>query len=233
VILAGGLATRMRPLTDGIPKAMLPVAGRPFADHQLEYLAKTGVTDVVMSIGYRGDMLRDHVGDGARFGLRVVWVDEGKDLRGTAGALRLALDHGVLDQSFLVLWGDSYLTVDFADVWARFRASGKPALMTIYKNQGRYDTSNVIVEGDHILYDKRHATRPREAFDHIDYGLMALERRLIETEVPATGKADLADLFHALSLRGELAGYEVPERFHEIGSLEGLRALEQWLTARR
>jgi NDP-sugar pyrophosphorylase family protein len=233
VILAGGLATRMRPLTDGIPKAMLPVAGRPFVDHQLEHLVKMGVTDVVLSIGYRGEMLRQHVGDGARFGLRVVYVDEGKDLRGTAGALRLALDHGVLDPAFLVLWGDSYLSVDFADVWARFRASGKPALMTIYRNEGRYDTSNVIVEGDHILYDKKRATRPPETFDHIDYGLMALDRRLIEAEVPATGKADLADLFHALSVRGELAGYEVPERFHEIGSLEGLRELERWLTTRR
>jgi NDP-sugar pyrophosphorylase family protein len=232
VILAGGLATRMRPLTDGIPKAMLPVAGRPFVDHQLEHLAKTGVTDVVLSIGYRGDMLRDHVGDGARFGLRVAYVDEGKDLRGTAGALRLALEHGALDPAFLVLWGDSYLSVDFADVWARFRASGRPALMTVYRNEGRYDTSNVIVEDGRIYYDKRRETRPVEDFKYIDYGLMALERRLIETEVPATGKADLADLFHALSLRGELAGYEVPERFHEIGSLEGLRELERWLTTR-
>jgi NDP-sugar pyrophosphorylase family protein len=201
-------------------------------DHQLEHLAKTGVTDVVLSIGYRGDMLGEHVGDGARFGLRVAYVDEGADLRGTAGALRLALTEGALPESFLVLWGDSYLSVDFADVWARFRASGKPALMTVFRNEGKYDTSNVIYEGGRVYYDKKRATRPVADFLYIDYGLMALERRLIETEVPAVGKADLADLFHALSVRGELAGYEVPERFHEIGSLEGLRELERWLTAR-
>jgi NDP-sugar pyrophosphorylase family protein len=233
VILAGGLATRMRPLTDGIPKAMLPVTGRPFVDHQLAHLAKTGVTDVVLSIGYRGDMLRQHVGDGARFGLRVAYVDEGKDLRGTAGALRLALDHGALDPAFLVLWGDSYLSIDFGEVWARYRASGLPALMTVFRNEGQWDTSNVIYEpGKVVLYDKKRATRPPEDFKYIDYGLMALERRLIEAEVPAAGKADLADLFHALSVRGQLAGFEAPERFHEIGSLEGLRELERWLSAR-
>jgi NDP-sugar pyrophosphorylase family protein len=244
VILAGGLATRMRPLTTERPKALLLVAGRAFIDHQLEWLARHGVTHVVMSIGYLGEMLRAHVGDGARFGLAVTYVDEGTNLRGTAGALRLALGQGVLDDAFLVTYGDSFLPCDFADVWARFRRSGLPALMTVFRNEGRFDTSNVIFEpsgdardlqdlrdGRLVLYDKRRATRPPEAFAYIDYGLTALERRLVQSEVPPTGKADLAELFHALSLRGELAGLEVRERFHEIGSPEGLEELSQWITA--
>jgi NDP-sugar pyrophosphorylase family protein len=240
VILAGGLATRMRPLTDVQPKALLAVAGRPFIDHQLEHLARHGVTDVVLSIGYRGEMLRDHVGDGARFGLRVAYVDEGADLRGTAGALRLALSRGALAESFLVTYGDSFLPVDFGAVFAAFRRSGQPALMTVFRNEGRWDTSNVIFEpaaaggaGRVVLYDKRRETRPATDFAYIDYGLSALERRLIEAEVPAQGKADLAELYFALSRSGRLAGLEVGERFHEIGSPEGLAELETWIAAAR
>jgi NDP-sugar pyrophosphorylase family protein len=230
VILAGGLATRMRPLTETIPKALLPVAGRPFIDRQLEHLARHGVTRAVLSIGYRGEMLRDHVGDGARFGVAVTYVDEGPNLRGTGGALRLALDEGALDEAFLVTWGDSYLPIDFAAVWALFRASGQPALMTVFRNEGRWDTSNVIFQGGRVvLYDKRRATRPAADFAYIDYGLMALERRVIEEAIPAGAKGDLAELFHSLSVRGQLAGFEAAERFHEIGSPQGLEELEGWL----
>jgi NDP-sugar pyrophosphorylase family protein len=239
IILAGGLATRMRPLTDTLPKALLPVAGRPFVDHQLEWLARHGVTRAVLSIGYRGGLLRDHVGDGRRFGLCVTYVDEGPDLRGTAGALRLALAEGALDETFLVTYGDSFLPVDFGAVAEAFRRSGRPALMTVFRNEGRWDTSNVIFEpgggqdeGRVVLYDKHHATRPAADFAFIDYGLSALDRRLIESDVPATGKADLSALFHATSQRGALAGLEVHERFHEIGSPEGLEELTRWIAAR-
>ena len=239
VILAGGLATRMRPLTDVRPKALLPVAGRPFIDHQLEWLARHGVTHVVLSIGYKGGMLRDHVGDGAHFGLAVAYVDEGENLRGTAGALRLALARGVLEEAFLVTYGDSFLPIDFGAVFRAFRAAGQPALMTVFRNEGRWDTSNVIYEissgdaGRVVLYDKRRQTRPAADFAYIDYGLLALERRIVEDEVPAEGKADLAEVFHALSLRSRLAGFEVHERFHEIGSPEGLEEIETWIAARR
>src|SRR5262245_11144573 len=220
----------MRPLTDALPKALLPVAGRPFVDHQLAWLARHGVTRVVLSIGYRGELVRQHVGDGAAFGVPVTYVDEGAELRGTAGALRLALDKAALDEAFLVTWGDSFLPVDFAAVWGRFRACGRPALMTVFRNEGRWDTSNVILEGDRVaLYDKRRETRPAADFAYIDYGLMALERRLVAAEVPARGRADLAELFHALSVRGDLAAMEVNERFHEIGSPEGLEELAGWL----
>jgi MurNAc alpha-1-phosphate uridylyltransferase len=232
VILAGGLATRMRPLTEAIPKALIPVAGAPFIDHQLAWLARHGVTQVVLSIGYRGDMLRAHVGDGARFGLAVRYVDEGTNLRGTAGALRLALEQGALEEGFLVTYGDSFLPVDFAAVWQAFRASGQPALMTVFRNDDRWDTSNVIFDGRLVtLYDKRRRTRPAADFTFIDYGLSALERRVVEEEVPADGKADLAELFFALSRLGMLAGLEVTERFYEIGSPAGLEDFSRWISA--
>jgi NDP-sugar pyrophosphorylase family protein len=234
VILAGGLATRMRPLTDAIPKALIPAQGKPFVDHQLAWLAEHGVTDVVLSIGYRGDLLRDHVGDGGRFGVRVRYVDEGTELRGTAGALRLAFAEGALEESFLVTYGDSFLPVDFAAVYAEFVRAAKPALMTVYRNDGRWDSSNVIYEnGAIVLYDKHHRVRPAADFPFIDYGLMAFARRTVADEIPAAGKADLADLLHALSRRGDLAGMEVGERFYEIGSPAGLEDFAGWLRARR
>jgi NDP-sugar pyrophosphorylase family protein len=235
LILAGGLATRMRPITETIPKAMIRVAGKPFVDHQLAWLAAHGVTDVVLSIGYLGGAIRDHVGDGSALGLRVCYVDEGTRLRGTAGAVRLALDEGVLETRFLVTYGDSFLPIDFAGVWSAFAASGAPALMTVFHNQGRWDTSNVIFDepaGRVTLYDKQRRTRPPEAFSFIDYGLSAFDRQVIADGVPTGATADLAELFHALSIRGQLAGLQVTERFYEIGSPAGLEDFEGWLRAR-
>lgn len=233
LILAGGLATRMRPLTETIPKAMLPVEGRPFIDHQLAWLAAQGVTEVVLSVGYLGEAIRAHVGDGGRYGLSARVVDEGPNLRGTAGAVRLAFDEGVLDERFLLTYGDSFLPIDFAAVFRHFEASGAPALMTVYRNQGRWDASNVIFDGRMVtLYDKQRRTRPPEDFTFIDYGLSALTRKTVEQGIPTGRKADLADLFHALSVRGELAGWESPERFYEIGSPQGLADFSEWVRAR-
>jgi NDP-sugar pyrophosphorylase family protein len=223
----------MRPLTETIPKALIPVAGRPFVDHQLGWLAAHGVTDVVLSVGYLGEAIRAHVGDGSRYGLAVRVVDEGTNLRGTAGAVRLALDEGVLEERFLLTYGDSFLPIDFAAVFRAFVASGAPAFMTVFRNQGRWDTSNVILEGGMVtLYDKQRRTRPAQDFAFIDYGLSALARRTVAAEIPPGQKADLADLFHALSLRGQLAGYESPERFYEIGSPAGLADFAEWLRTR-
>jgi NDP-sugar pyrophosphorylase family protein len=173
------------------------------------------------------------VGDGARFGVPVRYVDEGMDLRGTAGALRLALDQGVLDESFFVTYGDSFLPIDFDAVAHAFRASARPALMVVLKNEGRWDTSNAVFDGEQVtLYDKHHRTRPASAFAYIDYGLSVLERRLVADEVAHGVKADLADLFFAFSRRGDLAGFEVEERFYEIGSPAGLEEFQRWVIAR-
>jgi len=230
-ILAGGLGTRMRPRTAAVPKALLPVLGEPFADWQLRLLARGGIERVVYCVGYRGDQLRAHVGDGARYGLRVTWVDEGRRLLGTAGALRLALDRGALDEAFFVLYGDSYLPVDVAAVEAAWARSRLPALMTVLRNEGRWDRSNCVYrDGRVVLYDKGRASPARAEMAWIDYGLSVLSRAVIAERVAPGAVADLADVQRDLSNAGQLAGLEVRERFYEAGSPEGLRELEAYLS---
>lgn len=234
VVLAGGLGTRMRPMTEEVPKALIPVLGRPFADWQLEHLAAEGVERVTYSIGYRGEMLRAHVGDGSRFGLAVAWVDEGERLLGTGGALRRAFDEGALDDAFFVLYGDSYLPTSMTDAETAWRASGLPALMTVLRNDGRWDASNAIYSaGRVILYDKSRPPDRRGEMQWIDYGLSVLTRDLIASRIASGSVTDLADLMRDLSAEGILAGLEVHERFYEAGSPEGLRDLETYLTQKR
>jgi NDP-sugar pyrophosphorylase family protein len=230
LILAGGLGTRVRHLNAGVPKALLPVNGTPFIDHQLGWLGAHGVEEVVLSIGYLGSQLREHVGSGEQYGLRVRCVDEGEVLRGTGGALRFALDAGALRERFLLTYGDSYLPIDFGAFARAFEHAGAPAMMSVVRNQGRWDKSNTIVDGGVIqLYDKRPSAADAARMQHIDYGLLAFERRVIEERVPAGARADLADVLHALSREGALAAYEVAERFYEIGSVQGLADLEAFL----
>ncbi len=230
VVLAGGIGTRMRPQTEEIPKALIPVLDRPFCDWQLELLAERGVERALYSVGYRGEMIRDHVGDGSRFGLAVSYVDEGSKLRGTGGALRLALDEGELEEACFVLYGDSYLPVDMAAIEAAWEATELPALMTVFRNDGRWDHSNAIYrDGKVVLYDKERPADRVEEMRWIDYGLSVLSRAVVE-RVPADGVSDLADLTRDLSREGQLAGYEVSERFYEAGSPQGLADLERYLS---
>jgi NDP-sugar pyrophosphorylase family protein len=234
VILAGGLGTRMESVSRGRPKALLPVAGRPFIDHQLELLGAGGVTEVVICAGYGGAELRAHVSRRAVHGLDVRFVDEGDSLRGTAGALRLALDEGALAPSFAVLYGDSYLPIELRPVWDAFRASSLPALMTVLRNDDRWDASNAIVADRRVvLYDKA-GREPRAAERRwIDYGLSVLDAGVIAERVPEGAVTDLADLYRDLSVAGELAAFEVEERFYEIGSPRGLEELNRYLGARQ
>ncbi len=232
VVLAGGIGTRMRPRTEQVPKALLPVLERPFADWQLELLAEHGVERVLYSVGYRGEMIREHVGDGDRFGLEVSYVDEGEHLRGTGGALRLAYDLGELEGAFFVLYGDSYLPIDLREVETAWRRTELSALMTVFRNEDRWGDSNAIYgDGRVVLFDKSRPADRVEEMHWIDYGLSALDRDLVEG-IPAEGVNDLADLMRDLSREGQLAGLEVSQRFYEGGSPEGLRDLEQYLRQR-
>lgn len=221
----------MEGVASGIPKALVPVRGEPFAFHQLRLLASQGVREVVYVVGHRGTQIRDVVGDGSALGVRVSYVDEGNVLHGTGGALRVALDHGVLPPVFGVLYGDSYLPFEPAPVWDAFTASGRPALMTVHRNEDRWDRSNAVLEGGLVVvYDKRPAVRD-ERMAWIDYGFSVLRREAVD-EISAATVVDLADVYRALSERGELAGYEVAERFYEVGSPEGLADLERHLAGR-
>jgi NDP-sugar pyrophosphorylase family protein len=228
LILAGGLATRLRPVTETIAKAVVPVAGRPFAEYQLEWLARAGVTEVVYAIGFHGDQVRAAVGDGSRFGLAVTYVDEGEELMGTGGAVRLAYDQGALGAAFLILYGDSYLTYDPGRAWREFERRRPDALMTVYRNEGRLEASNAQLVGEMVIrYDKRASDPLSEGMHHIDYGLSVLDRDAVVPEIPAGQVVDLADVYSELSRQGRLAGLEVSERFYEIGSPAGLAELEK------
>jgi NDP-sugar pyrophosphorylase family protein len=224
VILAGGLASRLGTHAGDLPKTLVPVAGRPFADHQLTWLAEQGVTQVVYCIGYRGDQIRDYVGTGERWGLHVTYVDEGSDLRGTGGALRLALDQRALAEHFAVIYGDSYLRLDLPVIFAALHNSGLPALMTVLRNDGRWDRSNADFDGTLVTrYSKTECD-----FSWIDYGLSVLARGVV-ARIPSEQPVDLADVLGDLSREGQLGGFEVGERFYEIGSPEGLAELERVL----
>lgn len=216
-ILAGGLAKRLGPLTETVPKALVDVSGEPFIGHQLRQLRDSGIARVVVCAGYLGEMIQDRVGDGARFGLRVEFSFDWPRLLGTGGAIRKALP--LLGDSFFVLYGDTYLSCDYRAVEAEFERSGKLALMTVFRNEDRWDTSNVESVGGRIVaYDKRQRT-PR--MRHLDYGLGVFARAAF-ARVPDDAPCDLATVYQDLLERGELAAYEVSERFYEIGTPAGL-----------
>jgi len=226
VILAGGLATRLRPLTETIPKALVEVNGEPFLAHQLRLLRANGIERVIICAGYLGELIQEYAGDGSRFGLRVDFVFDGPRLLGTAGAIRRALP--LLGRAFFVLYGDSYLPCEYRAVQTAFARSGKQALMTVFHNQGRWDTSNVeYVNGRIVAYDKR---QPTPRMHHIDYGLGVFQRSAFDL-VPHDRPAELATLYQDLLTRGELAADEVSQRFYEIGSFAGLEEIRRYLAA--
>jgi NDP-sugar pyrophosphorylase family protein len=224
-ILAGGLATRLRPITETIPKALVEVAGEPFLAHQLRLLARAGYRRVVLCVGYRAEQIRDFAGDGAAFGVEIEYSPDGPVLLGTAGALRRALS--LLGDAFAVVYGDSYLTCDYAAAERVFLESGKLGLMTVYRNEGLWDTSNVEFAGGRVVaYDKVKRT---PAMHFIDYGL-GMFRRAAFDGIPEDRPSDLAALYQGLLRRAELAAWESPDRFYEIGSPEGIRDLAEFLS---
>jgi N-acetyl-alpha-D-muramate 1-phosphate uridylyltransferase len=227
-ILAGGIASRMRPRTDALPKALLPVAGQPFIAHQLASLRDQQITDVVLCVGHLGGQIEAFVGDGRSWGLRVCYAFDGPELLGTGGALRRA--QPLLGDTFFTLYGDSYLRCDFSAVSRAFVASHRLGLMTVYRNDNALGASNVLFERGEILrYDK---VSPEPELRHIDYGLSILTAAAL-ARYPAGVRFDLSRVFDDLLADGQLAGFEVADRFFEIGSPDGLRDTEALLTQPR
>ena len=221
VILAGGLATRLRPITEKIPKALVEVAGEPFLTHQLRLLRAAGIRRVVLSVGYRGEMIEEQFGDGRAHGIALSYSFDGPKLLGTGGALKKALP--LLGPEFLILYGDSYLPIDYGAAAKAFVDSGKSGLMTVYKNENRLEPSNVWFENGQIrLYDKK---RRLPEMKHIDYGLGGLRSPALD-RFPTETSFDLAEVYRDLIERDDLAGHEVSERFYEVGSPAGVAELD-------
>ena len=232
-ILAGGLATRLRPITETMPKSLLEVNGEPFAVHQLRLLQSKGIRRVVLCVGHLGELVQRAIGDGAALGLQVDYSFDGPALLGTAGAIRNALPK--LGDSFFVMYGDSYLPCDYAAIARNFESAGVLGMMTVFRNEGKWDTSNVEFEaragveaGKILAYSKTNRT-PRMRY--IDYGLGVFRAEAFQS-LPAGKACDLTELYADLLQRKQLAAFEVHERFYEIGSPAGLRETAEFLAAR-
>ena len=223
-ILAGGLATRLGSLTELVPKSLIEIQNRPFIDWQLRLLSRSGIEKVVICLGHKSEMIQDFVGDGSRYGINIVYSFDGPTQLGTGGAIRKALP--LLSDEFMVMYGDSYLPTDFKAIEAAFRSIGKPALMTVFYNKGSFDVSNVLfVNGDLKKYSK---ADPMPDMSHIDYGVSTFKRSVFESYAQ-DAPIDLSNICQDLSYSGSLAGYEVRERFYEIGSLGGIDDFREYV----
>jgi N-acetyl-alpha-D-muramate 1-phosphate uridylyltransferase len=223
-VLAGGFATRLWPLTETVPKSLVEVGGEPFVVHQLRLLQQAGFERVVLCVGHLAEQIQDFCGDGRRFRLHVDYSFDQAAPLGTAGAIKHALP--LLGQKFFVIYGDSYLPCDYSAVERAFLDSGKPALMTVHRNGGKWDASNVeFAEGRIIAYDKLART---ERMCHIDYGLGVFHCEAFD-RIPTGESYDLARLYQALLAESRLAAFEVPERFYEIGSIQGVQEFTEWI----
>lgn len=215
-ILAGGLGTRLGHLTEMTPKALVDVAGEPFAAHQLRLLKRHGIADVVFLVQHRAEDIIQRIGDGSQYDLNVRYVADGGSACGTGGAIRHALL--LLGEAFFVLYGDTYLDCDYDALEQSFKAANTRGLMTIYDNYNRYDRSNVLYSNGRVTrYDKY---LPSPSMHYIDAGV-GVFRPSAFAGYPS-GPLDLASVYQMLARVNDLAGYEVPNRFYEIGSLAGL-----------
>ena len=223
-LLAGGRATRLYPLTATMPKSLVPVAGEPFLAHQLRWLCGQGIRDVVICCGHLARPIREFAGNGERFGVRVRYSEDGERALGTGGAIREALP--LLGERFLVMYGDSLLTASLGAMWKAFCEQGRPGMMAVYRNENRWDASNVEIRGGSVVrYEKG---RSDAGLTHIDYGVSAF-RAGVFAGIPEGRTFDLGPVLQDLISGKGLASHEVRERFYEIGSFDGLRETEAML----
>lgn len=225
LILAGGLGTRLKPYTDTLPKSMVPVNGKPFMEHQVELLKKNGMTDFVFCVGHMADKIRSHFGDGSRFGVSIQYSDEGEKLLGTGGAIKKA--EPLLQDAFFLLYGDSYLLFNYRDIWNAFAGKPELAMLVVWENHGRLEPSNLLIGNGRVtLYDK---TLKTPNMVHINSGLSVLRKKSLAL-IPAGKPYSQEDFFRQLIDQKQLLALETKQRFYEIGSLAGLKELEQVIT---
>ncbi len=223
-ILAGGLGTRLGGLAADTPKPLIEVAGEPFLIHQLRLLAANGATSVILCVGYLGEQIEERIG-AEQFGIRIGYSYDGPELAGTLGAIRRALR--LLPSRFLVLYGDTYLRLDYRAAARAWEASGLAGLMTVFRNDGKWDRSNVVYESGRVVAYDKFAPTPRMRW--IDYGLGGVDVSALA--VVPDAETDLASLYGRLARSGELCGYEATERFYEIGTSDSLAEIRAFLSS--
>ncbi len=217
VILAGGLATRLRPLTERVPKSMIRINEKPFLEYQIELLKKNRITNVLLCTGHLGSQIKDYFVDGEKFGVRLEYSEEKEELLGTGGALKKAKN--LLEDEFFVMYGDSYLILDYQEIAGYFHKFNKLGLMVVYKNYNEFDKSNVVVKNGFVkLYDKRDSS---PEMIYIDEGISILRKEIL-SDFPSHTPFLLDKIFQRLISKGELLAFETKQRFFEIGSSEGL-----------
>lgn len=224
LILAGGLATRLHPLTEDTPKSMISIQGNPFIQLQLELLAKNGIRDVIICVGFKGEIIQEFVGNGEKFGLNVKYSFDGDRLVGTGGAIVRALP--LLGEKFMVLYGDSFLPISYLEVIEKFKKSDKEALMTLRLNDSAYEKSNVCFESGQILEYSKIKLKPE--MRHIDYGLMGFNTSVFR-DLRVGKFLDLSEILQHLVKYELIEGFEVKERFYEVGSFNGISEIEEFL----
>lgn len=230
IILAGGLGTRVSHRTGGRPKAMIEVAGEPFIRHQLRLLRDNGVNDVVVCTGHRAELIEAEMADHAPRGMTVRFSHDGRQLLGTGGAIRRAVADGLADEVFMVLHGDSYLRIDFADMWEWFDSEHHRALMAVWHNDDEFDASNAAVRNGRVVVYRRSSSKTgHPTMNYVDYGLGILTADAVLDLIPAEDAHDLGVLYGTLASRGQLQAYEVDQRFPDIGSASGLLELDRLL----
>jgi NDP-sugar pyrophosphorylase family protein len=227
VILAGGLATRLYPATKTLPKSLLTVAGKPFIHYQLALLREKGIRHVILCVGYLGEMIEEYVGDGSRWGLELRYSYDGNVLLGTGGAVKKALT--LLPDTFFILYGDSYLDIDYNAVIEHFYDAGLPVLMTIYRNRNAFDSSNILMESGKIVKYDKESRDP--ALEYIDYGFIVV-RKGVFSPYHANEPFDLSLVLTRMADSGQVAAFEVEQRFYEIGSTQGIRETEEYIRNR-
>lgn len=223
-ILAGGLATRLKPVTETIPKSLIEVVGKPFIYHQLKLLQSKGIRKAVICAGYLGEQIKDYVRDGVEFGMQVEYSFDGNKLLGTGGAIKNSLKF--FSNNFFIIYGDSYLDAEFKVINEYFLKSNKNGLMTVLKNDGKWDKSNIKFEkGEILVYEKKVSSGK---MNYIDYGLGILSKEAFK-DFENKEVFDLEEVYKDLLNKKQLAGFEVQERFYEIGSFAGLEDTEKYL----
>lgn len=223
VILAGGLASRLNNITKTIPKSLIKINGKSFVEYQLDYLKSQNIIDVIFCVGHLSDQIENFLGDGSKFGMNIKFSNDGPNLLGTGGAIKNAIKY--LDDDFFVIYGDSFLPINFNNVLRRFRFQKSIAMMTILKNKNSWDKSNVVFKNNQIcLYDKSNFINEMQ---YIDYGLTVYKKIIFENIDESV--FDLSQILNKLSLKGDLDYYKVNSRFYEIGSISGIKDFNNYV----